>query len=326
MAGLPYLAKQLPELAVHAQRVSRRRIRQGPQLPGWEWPYEVFVAYFRERFAETHLPPQAIRERFDAIGMLSTDRPFVAVQTIDADGVRCSQFTGPRKSERWIFYLHGGAYVFGSARSHTPLLARLARVTGARVLAVDYRLAPEHPHPAALDDALTAWQWLMKQGVRPADVVIAGDSAGGGLALSVLLALRERDRPRPGRAVLLSPWTDLALTGETLAKARYDYLPELEHLRSFAAHYHGELRPDDPRVSPLYASDLSELPPMLLLAGGEEAILADSLRMHERLREARVDAELHVEPHEIHVYPMFAAVSRRGRDGVRRMIRFMGMR
>jgi len=326
MAGLPYLATQLPELAVHAQRVSQRRIRHGPQLPGWEWPYEVFLAYFRQRFAETHLSPQAIRERFDAIGLLSTDRPLVEVRSIDAHGVRCSQFSGRRPSERWLFYLHGGAYVFGSARSHTPLLARLARVTQARVLAVDYRLAPEHPCPAALEDALTAWQWLMDQGVRAQDVVVAGDSAGGGLALSMMLALRDRDRPQPGRAVLLSPWTDLALTGETLARARYDYLPELTHLRSFAAHYHGALGPEDPRVSPLYASDLYGLPPMLLLAGGEEAILADSIRMHERLREAKVEAELHVEPHEIHVYPMFAAVSRRGRDGVRRMVRFMGLR
>jgi monoterpene epsilon-lactone hydrolase len=323
MAGLPYLATQLPELALHAQRVSRRRLRHGPQLPGWEWPYEVFLAYFRQRFADTHLSPQAIRERFDAIGLLSTDRPLVDVRPIDADGVPCWMFSVQRPSTRWLFYLHGGAYVFGSARSHTPLLARLARVTGARVLAVDYRLAPEHPCPAALDDALIAWQWLMNQGVRAQDVAISGDSAGGGLALCMLLALRDADRQRPGRAVLLSPWTDLALTGETLARARHDYLPELQHLRSFAAHYHGELGARDPRVSPLYASDLSDLPPTLLLAGGEEAILADATRMHERLRDAKVEAELHVEPHEIHVYPMFAAVSRRGHDGVRRMVRFM---
>jgi acetyl esterase/lipase len=328
MAGLPYLAGQLPELAMHAQRVAQRRLHHGPQLPGWEWPYEVFLAYFRQRFAETHLSPEAIRERFDAIGLLSTDRPLVDVRQVDAYGVPCSLFTcsrfsGRRPSARWIFYLHGGAYVFGSARSHTPLLARLARVTRARVLAVDYRLAPEHPCPAALEDSLTAWQWLMDQGTRARDVAISGDSAGGGLALSMLLALRDRDRPRPGRAVLLSPWTDLALTGETLARARHDYLPDLEHLRSFAAHYHGELGAHDPRVSPLYASDLSGLPPILLLAGGEEAILADTTRIHERLREAKVDVELHIEPHEIHVYPMFAAVSRRGRDGVRRMVRFM---
>lgn len=323
MAALPYLATQMLELAVHAQRVSQRRLRHGPQLPGWEWPYEVFLDYFRQRFAETHLSPQAIRERFDAIGLLSTDRPLVDVRPIDAYGVPCSRFSVRRASERWIFYLHGGAYVFGSARSHTPLLARLARITGARVLAVDYRLAPEHPYPAALDDSLTAWQWLLDQGVRPEDVTIAGDSAGGGLSLSVMLALRDRDRPRPGRAVLLSPWTDLALTGETITRAQYDYLPELAHLRSFAAYYHGELAPDDPRVSPLYASDLSGLPPMLLLAGGEEAILADTTRIHQRLREAKVDAQMHVEPHEVHVYPMFAAVSRRGRDGVHRMVQFM---
>ncbi len=324
MAGLPFLARQVPELVGHAQRVSKRRLRHGPQLPGWEWPYEVFLSFFRDRFNDTHLPPPTIRARFDAIGMLSTDRPLVYVSDVDACGVRCSIFSVRRPSDRWIFYLHGGAYVFGSPRSHAPLLARLARLTDARVCAVDYRLAPEHPHPAALDDALTAWDWLIDSGARSEQVTIAGDSAGGGLSLATLLALRDRDGPLPGRAVLLSPWTDLALTGETIGNAHHDYLPDAEHLRTFAAHYHGELDPTDSRISPLYAADLSGLPPTLLLAGGEEALLADSTRMHERLREARVDSELHVEPREVHVYPMFAPVSARGRDGIRRMVRFMG--
>lgn len=328
MAGLPFLASQVPELVDHAQRVSKRRLRHGPLLPGWEWPYEVFLSLFRERFNDTHLSPPAIRARFDAIGMLSTDRPLVYLQSITANAVPCTLFSVPRPSERWIFYLHGGAYVFGSPRSHAPLLARLARVTRARVLAVDYRLAPEHPCPAALDDALAAWQWLVDQpggrGVQPENITIAGDSAGGGLSLSTLLALRDRDRPLPGRALLLSPWTDLALTGETIARARHDYLPDPEHLREFAAHYHGELDPRDPRVSPLYASDLAGLPPISILAGAEEAILDDATRMHERLREAKVRSELHVEPHEVHVYPMFASVSRRGQDGIRRIARFVG--
>ncbi len=323
MAGLPYLARQVPGLVEHASRVSARRRRHGPLLPGWEWPYEVFLSYFRERFGEAGLAPEVIRARFDAVGLLSADRPLVFVADVDAYGVRCSLVSVRRPSDQWIFYLHGGGYVFGSPRSHAPLLARLARQTGARVLAVDYRLAPEHPCPAALDDALLAWQWLLDTGVRPEQVCIAGDSAGGGLSLTTLLALRDRDRPRPGRAVLLSPWTDLALTGETPAQARHDYLPEPAQLRAFAGHYHGELDPRDPQVSPLYADDLSELPPMLLLAGGEEAILDDATRIHERLREDRVAAELHVEAHEVHVYPMFASVSRRGQDGIRRIARFI---
>jgi epsilon-lactone hydrolase len=331
VAGLPYLARQVPQLVSHAQRVAKRRREHGPLLPGWEWQYEVFLAYFRERFNETHLSPATIRANFDTIGRLSPDLPLVEVRSVDAYGVPGSIFSdsrlsqlGRRPSARWLLYLHGGAYVFGSARSHAPLLARLARITGVRVLAVDYRLAPEHPHPAALDDALTAWRWLLDQGVRPDQVTIAGDSAGGGLTLATLLALRDADRPRPGRAVLLSPWTDLALTGDSVGQARHDYLPDPEHLRTFAGHYHGELDPRDPLVSPLYASELRELPPMLTLAGGEEAILDDSTRMHERLREAGVAAQLHVEEHEVHVYPMFASVSRRGRDGVRRIAEFIG--
>jgi epsilon-lactone hydrolase len=196
-------------------------------------------------------------------------------------------------------------------------------VTRARVVAVDYRLAPEHPFPAALDDALTAYRWLVARGVSPRDVSIAGDSAGGGLALLTMLALRDADVEPPARALLLSPWTDLALTGESTTRSRHDYLPDLVGMRSFASHFHGAVDPTDPKVSPLYATDLTHLPPMLILAGGEESILDDSTRMYERLRDAKIAADLHVEPHEIHVYPTFAPVSRRAREGIDRMARFL---
>jgi epsilon-lactone hydrolase len=323
MSKLPFLASQFPGLASHAQRVSLRRLRHGPQLPGWEWPYEVFLSVFRERFAETHLPHATMRARMDAVGLLSPDLPFVSCTDVDADGVRCTVFSVKRPSERVLFYLHGGAYVFGSPRSHAPLLARLARVTRARVVAVDYRLAPEHPFPAALDDALTAYRWLVARGVSPRDITVAGDSAGGGLALLTLLALRDADMEPPSGAVLLSPWTDLALTGESTARSRHDYLPDLPGLRTFASHFHAAVDPTDPKVSPLYAPDLTHLPPMLILAGGEESILDDSTRMQVRLRDANVRADLHVEPHEIHVYPTFAPVSRRAREGIERMARFI---
>jgi epsilon-lactone hydrolase len=264
-----------------------------------------------------------MRARMDAVGLLSTDLPFVSLERVDAHGVPCAIFSARKPTERWIFYLHGGAYVFGSHRSHAPLLAALARLTGARVLAVDYRLAPEHPFPAALDDSLAAWRWLMERGISPGDVTIGGDSAGGGLALMTQLALRDRDEPLPGRAVLLSPWTDLALTGESIASAEHDYLPGRAHLETFASHFRHQIEAHDPRVSPLYAPDLTALPPTLVLAGGAETILDDSTRMHVRLRDARVQAEIHVEPHEIHVYPTFAAVSRRGREGIERIARFI---
>ena len=324
MAGLPFLARQIPEFATHARQVSRRRRSQGPLLPGWEWTYEVFHSLFRERFSDTELPLPTIRARFDTLGALSVDLPRVKLQRVDADGVPCTWFSVPRPRATTIFYLHGGGYVFGSARSHAPLIARLARLSRARVLAVDYRLAPEHPCPAALDDAITAWRWLVRQaGVNTRDTIFMGDSAGGGLALTTMLGVRERELPLPGRAVLLSPWTDLTLSGESLLRARHDYLPELEHFRTYAAHYHGDLDATDPRVSPLHAPDLTGLPPVLTLAGAEEAILDDATRMHERLVDAKVDATLHVEPHEVHVYPMFASLSRRGREGIHRILRFI---
>lgn len=323
MRALPYLATQVPEIVGHAREVSKRRRLHGPQLPGWGYSYELFVALFRTRFAEADLPPAIIRARFDALGTLVPLHPRINLRVIAAHGVPCSIIAPRRPSKRWVLYLHGGAYVFGSSRSHAPMLARLARSTGASILAVDYRLAPEHPCPAALDDALAAWRWLLEQGVDPREVVIAGDSAGGGLALATLLALRDQGGPLPARALLLSPWTDLALSGESPTRATHDFLPNAQHLRTFAARYYGELGPLDPRVSPLYAPDLSGLPPTLILAGGEEAILDDSTRIHERLREAGVAAQLHVEAHEVHVYPMFAAISQRAQAGVEQIAGFI---
>ena len=311
----------LRAFAHHARHVTARRLRHGPRLPGWEWSHEVFQEVMRDAFLRSgKAAPQRIRQRMEDAARLDPSRFTVRLVDGQPGGVPATMVVPPRPSDRFILYLHGGGYVFGSPRSHMPLLAPLARAARSRVIALDYRLAPEHPCPAAIDDVVAAYRGLLERGVDPQRVVFMGDSAGGGLVLTSLLALRDADLPLPARAALLSPWTDLTVSGETPHTAHeHDYLGDGARLRDFASHYAGGLDSRDPRLSPLFAPDLSGLPPMLVLAGGVESILDDSTRLADRLRDARVPVDLHVEPYEVHVYPMFSATSRRARDGVRRL-------
>lgn len=208
-----------------------------------------------------------------------------------------------------IVYIHGGAYVAGGMddayRSH---MARLALETGLRVLAVDYRLAPEHPYPAALEDSLAVFRWLAES--VPADqIAIVGDSAGGNLALITLLALRDTGEPLPGAAVLLSPWVNLTGSGLTqITLAEFDPVLTPEGLLSSARCYAGDLPLDDPRISPLFA-DLAGLPPLLILAGTYEILLADSIWLAHRARAAGVPVTLEVWAGQVHVWPLMSALT-----------------
>lgn len=191
-----------------------------------------------------------------------------------------------------MLYLHGGGYVSCSPATHRPITAGLARLAAARVFAPDYRLAPEHPYPAALDDAERAYRWLIGQGISPRTLVLAGDSAGGGLALALLLRLRDHRVPLPACAVLLSPWTDLTGSGASVrendgrcAMFRPANLP------AFAACYAPPAAWRDPGVSPLFGS-LGGLPPLHIQVGAEELLRDDALRVHDRVRSAGGESEL----------------------------------
>ncbi|MCB9664914.1 MAG: alpha/beta hydrolase [Alphaproteobacteria bacterium] len=323
--GRRFAATQAMAFTRHASLVTARRLRHGPLAPPWEWPYEVMLSWLRERFAEEGMSFATMRRRLDAVGSLEARAHRRRLLSERAAGVPVVWVMPPGTAQEEVtLYLHGGAYVTGSTVSHAALLLALARRTGRRVLSVEYRLAPEHPCPAAIDDAVTAYRWLLDQGVPASKVRLAGDSAGGGLTLATLLALRDADLPLPAGALLLSPWTDLEVSGDTPHRhARTDYLGTAERIHAFAGHYAGGLSRRDPRVSPLYAPDLAGLPPLSILAGGSEMILDDSTRMADRLREAGVAVDLHVEPHEVHVYPMFARVSERARDGLERSAAFL---
>jgi acetyl esterase/lipase len=191
---------------------------------------------------------------------------------------------------------------------HRAFLAQLARATGTRVLAVDYRLAPEHPYPAALEDAVAAYRWALDAGYAPSQVVVAGDSAGGGLALATVVALRDAGAPLPAGAVCLSPWLDLALTGASMrSNARVDPILSYEILDGYARLYASAHDRTSPLISPLYA-DLRGLPPLLIQVGTEEVLLDDAVRCADRAQAAGVAVTLEVVDGMFHVFQMVGAL------------------
>lgn len=226
-------------------------------------------------------------------------------------------------SERVILYLHGGAYNAGSTRSHRALAANIAYASRARALTIDYRLAPEHPYPAALTDAFSAYQWLLESGIRPEQLVVTGDSAGGGLTIALLVALRERGIPMPAAAVVLSPWTDLTDSGESWQEnAKADYMINGPKLKEAARLYLKDVSPRTPLASPVYAN-LHGLPPLLIQVGSEEVLLSDSMRLAENARLSGVDVTLDVWEGMQHVWQFAASLVPEARQAIEKIGEFV---
>ncbi|WP_345962744.1 alpha/beta hydrolase [Streptomyces sp. BRB040] len=203
-----------------------------------------------------------------------------------------------------LLYLHGGGYLVGSPDTHAGLAGELARRAGLRALSLDYRLAPEHPFPAAVDDGLAAYRELLSTGTDPRDLVLAGDSAGGGLSIATLLAAREAGLPQPAAAVLFSPWADLTLAGESIrSKEGADPIFTEADVRAYADLYVGAGDRAAPLASPVFA-DLAGLPPLLVQAGANEILLDDAVRLAGRAGAADVEVTLEVGPGLPHVYPL----------------------
>jgi monoterpene epsilon-lactone hydrolase len=225
-----------------------------------------------------------------------------------------------------VLYLHGGGYVIGSCNTHRPLASHLACRTGLPVLLVDYRLAPEHPYPAAVDDALTAYEWLLARGFEPGRIVVAGDSAGGGLTLATLLALRDRGRPQPALGVAISPWTDLTLSGESMTSmADRDPMVTRGGLQRMADWYAAGCDPTESLVSPLFA-DPTGLPPLLIHVGEVETLRDDAVRFADRAAKAGVDVTLEVWPEMIHVWHVLGPDVPESEAGVARIAEFVADR
>ncbi|MEL7000009.1 MAG: alpha/beta hydrolase fold domain-containing protein [Pseudomonadota bacterium] len=206
---------------------------------------------------------------------------------------------------RVILYLHGGAYIAGSPRTHRHLAAALAGAAGVRAIVPDYRLAPDHPFPAALEDALSSYRHLLSAGYDPSEIAVAGDSAGGGLGLALLLKLQAEDLPRPACYVGFSPWTDLSGESETLRRnARRDVMLPISRMKDATGFVLNGHDPKDPLVSPVFG-DWSAPPPALLFAGRHEVLLGDSIRMAEVLRATGGDVTLELWRHTPHAWPIF---------------------
>ena len=231
------------------------------------------------------------------------------VEPVEADGVPCEWVSAPSaRADRTILYFHGGAYTIGSLNTQRRFVALLSAAVAARVLNVDYRLAPEHPHPAAVDDAVTVYRWLLGEGHDPRHIVLAGDSAGGGLTAAALVAIRDNELPAPAGGALLSPWVDLAMTGESHdTRAHLDPMCSRDSLQPSADAYLGGLDPKTPLASPLYA-DLAGLPPLVIHVGDHETLRDDARELAARAEDAAVPVEIWVAPEMIHVWHLFAGV------------------
>lgn len=266
----------------------------------------------------------ARRAAFDARPELGSVPDGVNVVPVEANGVPAETLI-PRGAspEHTVLYLHGGGYCWGSLGSHRPLVSRLAQACGARAVSVDYRLAPEHRFPAALEDATSAYRWLLEAGCDPAKTVFVGDSAGGGLTLALLVASRDAGDPLPAGAVMISPWTDLSCSGESYqTRAAVDPICSRDMLEQLAALYLDDADARDPRASALYA-DLCGLPPLLFQVGTAEVLFDDSVRAAEKARSDGVDTSLQASEHMVHVWHLFAPMLREGRESIARAGEFI---
>lgn len=254
------------------------------------------------------------RQRLDEVGSIWPVADDVALEAVDCDGVpgEWSQVAAS-DSRRVLLFFHGGGYCSGSVLSHRRMVSEAGRAAGMRTLAVGYRLAPEQPYPAAHEDAMEAWRFLRRQGIAAENIAVGGDSAGGNLTIALIHRLRAAGDALPGCAWLISPWTDLTMSGATLdTKAAVDPLINKAYLEELADAYAPSADRRDPLVSPLFA-DLLGFPPLLIQVGSAETLLADATRFAAAAGAADVDVTLEIWPHMIHAWPLWNAKLDAGR-------------
>jgi acetyl esterase/lipase len=264
-------------------------LRQGQFDPGAD--VQTLRAAFSELMAQVPVPSDIQQNPVEIGGVAGLE---VTIEGIESKNV--------------ILYFHGGVFVIGSAASTVPLVGDLVRRTGTKAITLDYRLAPEHPYPAAVEDARAAYHGLLARGIGPTQIALTGESAGGGLAVAMLLSLREAGVPLPSCGYLMSPYVDLTLSGDTLAERR-DVDPHLtpDGLRARVPDYVGGADASDPLISPIFG-DLRQLPPLLIQVGSHEILLSDALRLAERAATSDVPVMLDVTPGVPHVFQAYAGI------------------
>ncbi len=244
----------------------------------------------------------------------------IDTERVGAGGVPAEWLRAPgAQADRVMLYFHGGGYVVGSMRTHRTMLSHMSRASGFSVLGLDYRLAPENPFPAPVEDALAAYRWLLHRGIEPGNIVLGGDSAGGGLVVSALVAIRYAGEPMPAAGVCISPWVDMEATGESFTtNAHVDPSVSRERILNIAKVYLAGKHPRAPLASPLYA-DLHELPPLLSMVGSIETLLDDARAITERAQAAGVEAVLEIWDDMPHVWTHFAPILPEGQQAVDRI-------
>ena len=266
------------------------------------------------------------RQRLDEVGSTWPVASDVKCQAVDCDGVAGEWSVVPgSEPSRVLLYFHGGGYCSGSIVSHRRMVTEAGRAARMRTLAIDYRRAPEHPYPAAHEDALMAWRFLRKQGIPASAIAVGGDSAGGNLTLGLINRLRAAGEALPACAWLVSPWTDLTMSGATLlTKDAVDPLIHTAYLTELAdAYAPPPIERRDPLISPLFA-DLAGFPPILVQVGSAETLLADATRLAAAAGAADVDVTLQIWPHMIHAWPVWNAKLEDGRRALAFAGQFMG--
>lgn len=246
------------------------------------------------------------RKNMDTRGLAYTLASDVTVEKVSADGVPAEWTATPRVArDAAILYFHGGGYVIGSLDSHRHMVSEAGRAANCVALALDYRLAPEHPFPAPVEDAVTAYRYLLAHGFKPERVALAGDSAGGGLVVAAMVAIREARLPQPGCGWALSPWIDMEAIGESMeSKAAADPSVQKPGILEMARLYLGGADPRSPLAAPLYA-DLTGLAPLLIQVGAAETLLDDAVRLAQRAGAADVFVDLQIWPEMVHVWPLY---------------------
>ncbi len=266
------------------------------------------IVAIRSMLAQSAFPTDIheLRKAYDELGGLFPTAADVALDAVNANGVPAEWAVTPGSApDRAIMYVHGGGYVIGSIRSHRHVVSELGRAAGARTLSLDYRLAPEHPFPAAVDDALAAYRFLLAQGFAPGNIAIAGDSAGGGLTVATLLAIRDAGLAQPACGFCISPWVDLEMNGETMkTQATRDPMVQKEGLLGMASAYLNGADARAPLASPLHG-DFKGIAPLLIQVGAAETLLDDSVRLAARAGAADVEVNLQIWPEMIHVWHFF---------------------
>ncbi len=266
------------------------------------WDWNTSVEDFRRDCENSARKAGSLPQGIEAIPVSIEGLPAV----LSAEWIRPVEIDENRTNATPIvFYTHGGGYISGSCNDHRVHVAKIVKGSGIAALLFEYRLAPEYSFPAALDDTITAYRWLLAQGYSAQHIVIAGESAGGGLCLAALLAFREKGLPMPAAGVSLSPWTDLTCSSESYrTKARVCLSPP-GMSKVCSRYYAGDNDLTHPWISPLF-SDLEGLPPLLIMVGDDETLRDDSIRFAEKAKAAGVDVRLRVEEGMVHCYPFFA--------------------